>query len=41
MMGQILFKHCASCQDKQTDGAMLPNVPHVAMQGVMRESRQQ
>ncbi len=26
-MGRRWFAHCASCQDKQTDGAMLPNVP--------------
>jgi hypothetical protein len=29
--------HCASSQDKQKDGTMYPNVPVMAMLGVMIE----
>jgi hypothetical protein len=30
--------HCASSQEKQTDGKMHPNIPAIAMLGVMIES---
>jgi hypothetical protein len=37
MLDNIQIVHCAFSQDKQTDGTACPNVPVMAMLGVMLE----